>query len=314
MKISIPILFGCSGVSFALGFVLAWQTLPAPPNGDIAANQAAQNAPAASTGANQVADLWNGRSVQDTAMPRHAASDSQRVAVPASNEEQKMRERAQSDSAYLRALIQRFENERNPESREMIKSVLATVQKPEAMALFARMANSSDPNQRKEGYAMLQQIGPDSPEMRNLLKQALSTEQSPELLAQAVAALRPGAVDPGESDAILAQLGNLTQHADPAVRSQSVLQLGQWDKTGANQGRLAQALGDPVPEVRQAAIFAVAQSGARSDALKSALLGIINNNNESKAVKGSALQVLERFSMSKEEYARYMQARTQAGL
>jgi hypothetical protein len=303
--------FGCSGISFALGFGLAWQTLP---TNVPSAPSATQAAPAASGSANQIADLWNGRSTPVAAAPAHPAIDAARIAAPVSDEEQKMRERAQTDSAYLRTLIQRYESERKPEMRDMIRSVLATVQKPEALAFFTRLANSSDPNQRKEGYAMLQQMGPDSPEMRNLLKQALASEQSPELLAQAIAALRPGAVDPAESEAILAQLGNLAQHADPAVRSQSVLQLAQWDKTGASQNRLAQALNDPAPEVRQAAIFAVAQSGARSDALKSALLGIVANGGESKAVKGSALQVLERFSLSKEEYARYMQARTQAGL
>lgn len=312
MKISIPVLFGCSGVSFALGFALAWQTLPVRSPSEPAAAQAANAAPA-STG-NQVADLWNGRGASDSSATRHPAPDTPRIAAAVTDEEQKMRERAQADSAYLRSLIQRYETERKPETREMIKSVLATVQKPEALAFFAHLASSSDPAQRKEGYAMLQQMGPDSPEMRNLLKQALASEQSPELLAQAIAALRPSAVDPGESDAILTQLAALTQHADPGVRSQSVLQLAQWDKTGANQGRLAQALNDPAAEVRQAAIFAVAQSGARSDALKSALLGIVNNSAENKAVKGSALQVLERFSMSKDEYARYMQAKTQAGL
>ncbi|QAU34787.1 HEAT repeat domain-containing protein [Janthinobacterium sp. 17J80-10] len=306
MKISIPVLFGCSGISFALGFILAWQALPegAPP----VARAAAQGA----AGANQVADLWNGRGAP-THVPSPVATNNQHQVAPVSGEEQKMRERAETDPVFLRSLIQRYETERKPEMREMIKSVLASVQKPEALAFFTRLANSGDTAQRKEAYAMLQQMAPDSPEMRNLLKQALASEQSPELLAQAVAALRPGATDPAESEAIMAQLGSLAQHADPAVRSQSVLQLGQWDKTGASQGRLAQALADPSPEVRQAAIFAVAQSGARSDALKSTLMGIINNGAESKEIKGSALQVLERFPLSKEEYARYVQARTQAG-
>ena len=314
MKFSIPVLFGCSGISFALGFALAWQILPAASPSEPMSGQAGQTAPVASGGTNQVADLWNGRGAPIAAAPRHPALDNARIAAPASDEEQKMRERAQSDSAFLRSLIQRYESERDPAMRETIKSVLATVQKPEALAFFSRLASSSDPGQRKEAYAMLQQMAPDSPEMRHVLKQALASEQSPELLAKAIAALQPGAVEPAESAAIMAQLGNLAQHADPAVRSQSVLQLGQWDKTGASQGQLAQALSDSAPEVRQAAIFAIAQSGARSDALKSALLSIISNGSESKAVQGSALQVLERFPLNKEEYARYTQARAQAGL
>lgn len=310
MKISIPVLFGCSGISFALGFALAWQTLPGNSAPEVAAVTVA---PATAPGANQIADLWNGRGAP-AASPQPAVGNNTRIAAAGGDEEQKMRERAEADPAFLRSLIQRYETESRPEMREMIKSVLASVQKPEALAFFTRLANSGDPAQRKQGYAMLQQMAPDSPEMRNLLKQALASEQSPDLLAQAVAALRPSAVDPAESAAIMAQLGNLAQHADAAVRSQSVLQLAQWDKTGASQGRLAQALADPAPEVRQAAIFAVAQSGARNDALKSALMGIINNGAESKEVRGSALQVLERFPLSKEEYTRYMQARAQAGL
>jgi len=313
VKISIPVLFGCSGISFAFGFALAWQTLPGGTASATTATQSARIAPAAPAGANPLADLWNRQGTADTAA-RHPAFDKPPVAVAAGDDEQKLREHAQSDPVFLRNLIQRYETERKPEMRDIIKSVLATVQKPEAVAFFSRLANSNDPTQRKEGYAMLQQMAPESAEMRNLLKQALISEQSPELLAQAVAALRPAAVDPAESEAIMAQLGTLAQHADPAVRSQSVLQLAQWDKSGISLGRLAQALSDPMPEVRQAAIFAVAQSGARSDGLKSALLGIINNGAESKAVKGSALQVLERFPLSKDEYARYAQARAQAGL
>ncbi|RJG00696.1 HEAT repeat domain-containing protein [Noviherbaspirillum sedimenti] len=310
MKISIPVLFGCSGISFAFGFFLAWQTLPGS-TASAPATQAA-SAPASGAGANQLADLWNGRGAPDATTQLPALTPARNAT--AGDEEQKLRERAEADPVFLRSLIQRYETEPKAEMREIIKSVLATVQKPEALAFFARLANSGDAAQRKEGYAMLQQMAPDSPEMRTLLRQALASEQSPELLAQAVAALRPGAVDPAEFEAVLAQLGTLAQHADPAVRSQSVLQLAQWDKTGASQGRLAQALGDPAAEVRQAAIFAVAQSGARSDALKSALMGIISNGAESKALKGSALQVLERFPLSKDEYARYTQARAQAGL
>ncbi len=304
MKTPLVALFACSGISFALGFALAWKIVPegaAPP-------PAATTAP---TGNNQVADLWNGRGAPSAVPAPSQPGNAGMQKLAASDEEHRMRERALADPAYLRELIQRYDSETAPDKREMIRSVLATVQTPETMAFFTRQANSGDPARRQEAYAMLQQMAPESPEVRQLLKQALSSEQSPELLAQAVAALRPAPVDPAESAAITAQLGNLMQHADPAVRSQSVLQLAQWDITGASHGRLAQALGDPVADVRQAAIFAVAQSGARNDSLKSALMGIATNGAENAAVRQSALQVLERFPLSQDEYARFNQLRAQ---
>ncbi len=128
---------------------------------------------------------------------------------------------------------------------------------------------------------------------------------------QALAALQPSAAEPEESALIVGHLKSLSQHADPAVRSRSIEQLAQWDKKGEGAERLSQALADRAPEVRQAAIFAIAQAGVRSDSAKAALMGMVNNASESKDVRGSALQALERFPLSKEEYAFFAQARRQ---
>lgn len=55
---------------------------------------------------------------------------------------------------------------------------------------------------------------------------------------------------------------------------------------------------------------AIARSGTRSDSVKTALLSLANNQRESKDVRGSALQVLDRFTLSKEEAANYSQLRS----
>jgi HEAT repeat protein len=204
--------------------------------------------------------------------------------------------------------------ERDERTKDMLLSVIGSVNKPEVVALTTRLATSNDVAQRKEGLVLLRQMPESAPEVRNVVKQILATEQSPDVLVQALSALRPSVVEPSESDAIVSQLRTLAQNADPNVRSQSLLQLVQWDKNGSANDQLAQALSDPQAQVRQAAIFAVAQSGNRSDNVKATLMNIINSPSESKEVKGSALQVLERFSLNKEEYASYNQVRSQIGL
>ncbi len=95
------------------------------------------------------------------------------------------------------------------------------------------------------------------------------------------------------------------------MRSLSLLQLAQWDKVGASHQLWTQALADAAPQVRQAAVFAMAQSGTRSDEAKSALLDVAHNANESREVRGSALQALEGFTLSSEEAAKFNQVRSQ---
>jgi HEAT repeat protein len=189
--------------------------------------------------------------------------------------------------------------------------VLATVQTPEVIAFATRLAASSNMVERKYGFEMLQSVAPDASDTRSLVRRTLATEQSPEVLVQALATLQSPIAEPEEADAMVAQLKTLSQHADPAVRSLSLQQLGQWDKRGEGAEYLAQALMDSAPEVRQSAIFAIAQSGIRSDSVKLALMGLVNNLQESRDVRGSALQALERFSLSKAEYASFAQARAQ---
>lgn len=317
--------FASVAVSFALGFGVAW-TMQAPESGSatpVAAMPAQAPAAGRPAGLNQFADAWarpgpagaspvstlaKSASVDELWARALAPQDQQEAGYDA---EDRLRKLAQADPTVLRNLLQRYDVAGTAQARELLKSVLSTVQKPEVISFSARLAGSSNVNERKYGFEMLQSLAPDSPETRSLVMRTLATEQSPEVLVQALATLKSVAAEPEESALIVAQLKSLSQHADPAVRSQSILLLGQWDKKGEGEERLSQALADRALEVRQAAIFAIAQSGVRSDAVKLALMGLINNTQESRDVRGSALQALERFSLSKEEYASFAQVRAQ---
>jgi hypothetical protein len=227
--------------------------------------------------------------------------------------EDALRRLVQGDPAARRKLLARYESAQTPQQRALLKTILSTVQTPDVMFFANRLAGSSNPLERKMGFEMLHSLAPDAPETRALVRRTLATDQSPEVLAQALATLQSGAADPEEAAQMVTQLNSLSQHADPAVRSASIHQLGQWDKSGESEERLSQALADSAPEVRQAAIFAIAQAGVRTPAAKAALLALVNNPLESRDVRGSAMQVLERFALSKEEYAAIAPVRAQMG-
>lgn len=223
--------------------------------------------------------------------------------------EDRLRQLAQSDPIVRRKLLLRYDSARTPQERELLRAVLSTVQTPDVIAFASRLAGSLDVADRKYGLAMLQSLAPDAPETRALVRQALSSGETAEVLVSALAALNATGSDPDEAGAVIAQLKSLSQHADPAVRSMSITQLSQWDKAGAHAASLTDALADRAPEVRQAAVFAIAQSGLRSEPAKAALMALAANAQESRDVRGSALQVLERFPLSREEVALVAQAR-----
>ncbi|MGZ3253474.1 MAG: HEAT repeat domain-containing protein [Burkholderiaceae bacterium] len=316
------ILISCVTFSLVLGIAFVWNSgeTETPPE-HIAGNtiQAVTPAASQSTSFNQFSSIW-GKAGTEPAAPEKAAmiEDLWKRAMtpadklkPGDDAQDKLRKLAQSDPDVMKNLMGRYAREIDPNAKELLRSVLSTIEKPEILEFSKQLATSGDAAQRKDGLAMLQNLSTDSQEVRNILKQTLATEQTPSVIVQALAALKPATVDPAESEAIVAQLKGLTQNADPTVRGQSVLQLAQWDKTGAAQNTLSQALTDQAPEVRQAAIFAVAQSGTQSDSAKTALMNMISNVNESKDVRGSALQVLERFKLSKDEMAKFTQVRSE---
>lgn len=318
-KITLQVLMASAGASFALGFGVAWFLKPDPALApDMAV--APQAAPAAAVVGGGFGDAWARRDAPPAASAAIPATDGvdelwTAALVPQGQQaagydaEDRLRKLAQTDSTALRKLLQRYDSDKTPQARELLKSILSTVQTPDAIAFSTRLAGSLNVAERKYGLELLQSLAPESPETRNLIRRTLASEQSPEVLVQALSTLQSGAVEPEEAAQIVAQLTSLSQHADPAVRSQSIAQLGQWDKAGQGVDRLTQALADPAPQVRQAAVFAIAQSGIRTESVKAALIGMVNNQQESKDIRGSALQVLERFSLSKDEYANFARAR-----
>jgi hypothetical protein len=231
---------------------------------------------------------------------------------------EKLRKLAKEDSAVMKQLIASYDKESNIQVKQLIVSLLSSIDKPEALAFSKRLALSSDFTQRKDGLTMLQNLSSDLPEVRPIILQTLARDKSPDVIMMALAALRPPAESstsnmPAAKDAaaVVAQLQELTKNADPNIRLQSIVQLAQWDKADSSQEHWAQALADQSPQVRQAAVTAIAQSGTQSDLVKAALMNMANNQNENKDVRGNALQVLERFTLSKDEAANFGQLRSQ---
>lgn len=222
-----------------------------------------------------------------------------------------LRAKVENDPAALQDVIRRYANERDPQARAMLRGVLATINKPEMLVLAKTLLADTDAAKRKEGLELLQAMPGQGGEVRGAIRQLLATEQAPAVLVQALAALKPAAVDPVEARAIIVDLERFIRNPDAAVRRQGIFQLGMWARNGEAIDSLSAALFDQSPEVKQAAIFALGLSSVRPDSVKTALLNILANPAEARQTRDSALQALDRFQLTKEEEVLYRQVRSQ---
>jgi hypothetical protein len=259
------------------------------------------------TAAPSATDLWN------KLMASTTESDTD------FNTTMQLRKLAESDPRVRQDLMRRY-GASDERGQKIAALILSQVPKPEVTDFATRLATAADASQRRDGFMMLSGLemvsgmsSNRSEEIYALVSRALETEQDPSLLRQAIQALPlPGDIESAKTQATLQELANLTHNDDAQVRAQSIQAMAQWDRKGqAAEGVVYEALSDTQPEVRMAALSVIYNSPFRSDHIKSALLGVIANVNESADVKTHALNVLQRFPLSEDEYASYQQAREQ---
>lgn len=312
-RIAKPLLVCGIALAIAAGTGLAWYMLRAS---DVAAPVAESSGKADAgnaAGMGGYTDMWSKDGSRQQPVPdQSGATTAGKSKMEAGmNAMRDMRHKAQTDPAALQELIQRFNKERDPQAREMLKATLATINQPEVTALAKRLATSKDAGQRRDGLDLLQRLPADSADVRKVVRQILASEQSTTILTQALGALKPAAVDAAEGREIITQLESLSHNPDAGVRRQSIFRLGQWARNGEASARLTEALQDQSPEVKQAAILALGQSHARPDSAKTALLAVMSNPSESRQIRDSAVQALDRFQLTPEEMEALRQVRMQ---
>ncbi|QNA90337.1 hypothetical protein G4G28_20845 [Massilia sp. Dwa41.01b] len=309
-------------LSFAVGFGLAWliRAPDAAPPGPVASTVQ----PAAGPG---FGDAWSAPPAAAQASAHLAAATLPPAAgvdalwasalqpgergEAAYQAEDRLRKLAQTDPAARRKLIGFYDTAQTTQARDLLKTILSTVQAPDVVFLANRLANSGNLVDRTFGFDMLRSVAPNAPETRSLARRVLASEQSPAVLIGALSALQAGAADPDEAAQVVAQLTTLSQHADPVVRSRSLQQLGQWDKSGESGPRLAQAPGRQRARGASGGDFRDCPDRGARPGRQDSLLALAANGQESRDVRGSALQVLERFPLSKEDYAHFARLRAQ---
>jgi hypothetical protein len=275
-KTVVAILIGCAivgiGVNYAMTDDDPLQNAGAGPTAmNHASDPASTNFPDAANSPrknqgqvalNGYASLWSSTAQTRTGSAEQSAAPSERDGnrpAPAGNAS------PQDAKDPTRKLIARYENEKIPQVREMLLNELGSSNQPEVVELAKRLALSADPEQRRDGFALIQRLQISTPDVRNAIRQVLATDQTSLNLIPALVALVPATtVDVAESHQTVSLLIRLAQNSDDAVRSESILRLAQWDTSGEGTSIISNALTDESQVVRDAAKSAMATVRARS--------------------------------------------------
>jgi hypothetical protein len=220
-----------------------------------------------------------------------------------------------ADPRLLDQIIDHTRREQRPEALDVLRMVLAG--KPEAEDLAMSLVIKGSAAQRKFAFDLLQDY-PASAEINRLALQAISTEQDPAALASALAALRPihardanafaaaksqATTSDLEKQAMANTLQSLMQHDSPAVRSQSLSALAEWNvDQGVMFASVSVALSDEAPEVRQAALATLINQVDRQ-AFTAPLIEFLARDDEAIEVQAMAWQLLQGMPMTSAERA-----------
>ena len=244
------------------------------------------------------------RTPKAAATPR--ASDVQALAQGSESLEVLQR-RAQTDPAYLQALLQRLSAATELDTRGALLAILAGAPNADVLAYARTQLDSADPQARRNALDLLKAFPMSDTAARELVTGRLERETDPTALKSLVEALTPSLVADEDAAPVVARLAELTRHADADVRAQSVLQYSQWDNATGAEATLHRSLHDPALAVRRAAIAGVIGSAARSERLKQALLDIATDPAYDDGDRGAALFALQRYPLNRAEHALYAQ-------
>ncbi len=218
-------------------------------------------------------------------------------------------QRARDDAEYLRKLLADYRHATDADARGAKLAVLESIQNDEVRQAALDMAASSDRDTKLAGIALLKGFPLSDAKVRDFLTTQLAAERDPSTLQALVGIATPGSMASEDATPVADRLMQLTSHADPGVRSKSIVQAAVWEADSARTRRmLEQALLDPSSEIRQAAISATLATRQNSPHLKDSLLSISMSPGTPDEERNAALFALQNFSLNRAEHELYTQA------
>lgn len=193
----------------------------------------------------------------------------------------------------------------NEEELFQLKTLLGNPDSALGLTVARQLLEDPDPRFRMAGVDILTNRSLTEPVVHDEVIRLLHQETDTNVLTRLLNSLDAPIDSYGKDQDMSAALHRLLAHTDADVRSQAVLQMLQWDDYPTLEGYLYQALNDPSSEVRLSAATVVSLIDTRSTTLRSALVGLRNNPQETRDMRESIDAALTRIDDYNQENAGY---------
>ena len=237
--------------------------------------------------------IRTGQDAQATPLPQHIAPDTALL-----------REPELSATAKTLQLLRQLSTAGHEENLFRLKTLLGNADSPEGLPVAQALLRDADPAMRELGVDILTGRSLTDPAVHRIVVQTLSNEVEPRVLVRLLNNLDAPIDAYGNDPAMTDSLHALLRHDNADVRSQTVLQLLQWDDYGTLEGYLYQALNDVSGEVRLSAATVISLIDTRSTTLKGALLALRDNPQESRDIHESVVAALSRIDDYNQNFTR----------
>lgn len=204
----------------------------------------------------------------------------------------------------LLSILDRYEQFPDGKTKEHLRALLATSGNLEIESHAIQQLTSEQVTNRKDWSALLRNTGIHTTEGRNIMLDQLQNFSDTETISDTLLAIIPQVTGAGEKQKIIDQLSSYVNHHDENVRSAAVVSVTRW--ADSNQSYiLEQAITDTSEKVRQAAVSAAFTSSIKSEAIKTMLLDIMQDDNENWSLRVDAHNALSAYSLLDQEHAEF---------
>ena len=232
------------------------------------------------------------------------------AATPLTDEEfSDLENRIRRDPSLLTDILAEYRYNTDPERAKRLAALIGKLKDPKILATATELAYSSDPQSKKNGLELLSRIQPHNSEARDISIELLGIESDPDFLVSTMNVLAtPGTnASDAQKQLLLDNMALLSTHQEESVRAHSIALLGRWAKDDlAVTNTLTAALSDSSAHVRARAASALNGTGNSSDQVIYGLLAVLENPDEVKTTRQTAMLALQRLSLPQSLQNRFL--------
>jgi len=212
---------------------------------------------------------------------------------------------ARNDREALTTLVTAYrESSSNKMVQEQLLQIVSQIKDVEVENSALALASSSNKDDQLAGLELLGELKIPNDKTVSVIESTLTQNQDDEkLVLAALHALPNMRLSSSQNEGLIDELNQLVMSESEAIRSESIIALGQFAKDETQMEAVLLALNSSVVDDKISAAMALEQSHITGDHIKDVLMTKMQESSELWEVRAMSANALERFNLDDYEYS-----------